>query len=83
MLELYRSKGNLGDEGIYSNEYGSVLLFQCRANTLKLRWRQGFEGIAVDCLLCGGEEATLHFVVECHELQEIRRGGGSNVYGEE
>ena len=28
MLELYRSKRNMGDEGIYSNEYGSVLLFQ-------------------------------------------------------
>ena len=25
-LELYRSKGNVGDEGIYSNEYGSGLL---------------------------------------------------------
>ena len=44
--------------------------------TLKLRRRQGFEGGAVDCLLCGGEEETLrHFVVECRELQEIRRYG--------
>ena len=69
MLELYRSKENLGDEGIYSNEYGSVLLFQCRTDTLKLRWRQNFEGEAVDCLLCGGEEETLrHFVLECREL---------------
>ena len=73
-LELYRSKRNMGDEGIYSNEYGSVLLFQCRINTLKLRWRQGFKGGAVDCLLCGGEEETVrHFVMECCELQEIRR----------
>ena len=53
MLELYRSQRNIGDEGIYSNEYGSVQLFQCKTNTLKLRWRQGFEGGAVDCLLCG------------------------------
>ena len=36
-LEFYRSKGNFGDEGMYSNEYGSVLLFQCRTITLKLR----------------------------------------------
>ena len=50
MLELYRSKANLGDEGIYSNEYGSVLLFQCRTNTLKLKW-QGFEGGAVDWVI--------------------------------
>ena len=81
-LELYRSKGNVGDKGIYSNEYGSVLLFQCRTNTLKLRWRQGFEGGAVYCLLCGGEEETVrHFVVDCRELQEIRRRYG--VYGTE
>ena len=74
MLELYRSKKNMGDEGIYSNEYGSVLLFQCRTNTLKLRWMQGFEGGAVDCLLCGGEEENVrHFVMEYHELREIRR----------
>ena len=71
-MELYRSKGNVGDEGIYSNEYGSVLLVQCRTNTLKFRWRQGFEDGAVDCLLCGGEEETVrHFVMECREMQEI------------
>ena len=82
MLELYRSKRNVGDEGIYSNKYGSVLLFQYRTNTLKLRWRQGFEGGAVDCLLCGGEGETVrHIVTECHELQEIRRRYG--VYGTE
>ena len=33
--ELYRSKRDMGDESINSNEYGSVLLFQCRTNTLK------------------------------------------------
>ena len=43
-------------------------------------WRQGFEGGAVDCLLCGGEEEILrHFVVECRELQGVRRRYG--VYG--
>ena len=69
----------MGDEGIYSNEYGSVLLFQCRTNTLKLRWWQGFEGGVVNCLLCGGEEETVrHFVMACRELQEIRQYG---VYG--
>ena len=36
----------------------------------------------MDCLLCGGEEETIrHFVVECSELQEIRRQYG--VYGTE
>ena len=36
-LELHSIKRNIRDEGTYSNEYGSVLLFQCRTNTLKLR----------------------------------------------
>ena len=36
----------------------------------------------MDCLLCGGEEETVrHFVVECGELQKIRRRYG--VYGTE
>ena len=36
----------------------------------------------MDCLLCGGEEETLrHFVVECRELQKIRRRYG--LYGTE
>ena len=58
-LDLYRNKRGIGDEEIYSNGYGSVLLFQCRTNTLKLRWRQRFEGGAVDCPLCGGGEETV------------------------
>ena len=33
-LELYMGKRNMGDEGIYSSGYGSVLLFQCRTNTV-------------------------------------------------
>ena len=45
-------------------------------------WRQGFDGGAVDCLLCGGEAETVrHFVMECRELQEKRRRYG--VYGTE
>ena len=31
----------------------------------------------MDCMLCGGEEETVrHFVMECRELQEIRRRYG-------
>ena len=56
----------MGDEGVYSNEHGSIQFIQCRTNTLKLRLRQGFEGGAVDCLLCGGGEETMrHFFMEC------------------
>ena len=36
----------------------------------------------MDCLQCGGEEETgRHFVMECRELQQIRRQYG--VYGTE
>ena len=50
-LQLYRNKVSIRDEEIYCNRLGAVILFQCRTNTLRLKWRQGFVGGAVDCLL--------------------------------
>ena len=50
-LQLYRHTIGIGDEGIYSNRYGSVLLFQCRTNTLRFGWRQRFVVGAVECNL--------------------------------
>ena len=42
-----------------------------------------FEGGAVDCLLCGGEEETVrHFVMQCRELQETRRRYGAEALEE-
>ena len=35
-LKIYRVKQKMGDEGLYSNDGGSVTLFRCRTNTLKL-----------------------------------------------
>ena len=58
-LQLYRNKVSIGDEEIYCNRLGAVILFQCRTNTLRLRWRQGFVGGAVDCPLCGAVEETV------------------------
>ena len=52
-LRLYRNKVDIGEEGIYRNTYGTVLMFRCRTNTLGLRWKNQFSGEAVDCLLCG------------------------------
>ena len=72
-LQLYRSKVGIGEEGIYRNVFGSVLMFRCRTNTLKLRWRDGFSGGAVSCLLCGAEVETVeHFVMKCERIQTIR-----------
>ena len=73
-LQLYRHKIGIGDEGIYSNRYGSVLLFQCRTNTLRVGWRQRFVGGEVECPICGaGEDTLAHFVTECEALDGVRR----------
>ena len=72
-LQLYRNKVTIGDEEIYCNRLGAVILFQCRTNTKRLKWRQGFVGWAVDCPLCGAvEETVAHFVTECVVLEGDR-----------
>ena len=42
-LEIYRyrAKKRMVEKGIYSNDGGSVTLFRCRTNIIKLNWRQG------------------------------------------
>ena len=72
-LQLYRNKVSIGDEEICCNRLGAVILFQCRTNTLRLKWRQGFVGGAVDCQLCGAlEETVAPFVIECVVLEGVR-----------
>ena len=75
-LQLYRNKVSIGDEEIYCNRLGAVILFQCRTNTLSLRlkWRQGFVGGAVDCPLCGAVEETGAF---CHRVRGAGGGEGA------
>ena len=76
-LQLYRNKAGIGEEGIYRNVFGSLLMFRCRTNTLKLRWRDGFAGGAVSCLLCGAEVETVeHFVMKCERIRAIRERHG-------
>ena len=76
-LQLYRNKVSIGDEEIYCNRLGAVILFQCRTSTLRLRWRQGFVGGAVNCPLCGAvEETVVHFVTECVVLERVREQFG-------
>ena len=68
-LRLFR----IGEDGIYRNVFGSVLMIRCRTNTLRLRWNDGFSGGAVDCLLRGAEEETVeHFVMKCEVIRMIR-----------
>ena len=49
-LRIYRNKADIGEEGIYRNDFMSVLIFHRRSNTLGLRWRNRFSGGAVDLL---------------------------------
>ena len=72
-LRLYRNRVEIGEEGIYGNVFGSVLMFRCRTNTLRLRWSDDFSGGAVDCFLCGTEEEMVdHFVMKCEGIRMIR-----------
>ena len=79
-LEIYRAKNRIGEEGIYSNDGSSVTLFRCRTNTIKLNWRQRFQGGIVDYPVCesGAEKTMRHFLKECIglggiiEIHEVR-----------
>ena len=88
-LQLYRNKVNIGDEEIYCNRLGAVILFQCRTNTLRLKWRQGFVGGAVvrwtaHCVDSGAvEETVAHFVTECVVLEGVREQFGVTLDGRE
>ena len=55
-----------------------MTLFRCRTNTLKLNWRQRFQGGVVDCPVCesGAEETLRHFLKECRGL-----GGIGEIHG--
>ena len=76
-LQLYRNKMRIGEEEIYCNRLGAVILFQCRTNTLTLSRRQGFVGGAMDCPLCGAvEETVAHFVTECVVLEGVKEQFG-------
>ena len=73
-LSLYRKfKGKLKEENIYSNNYGSVLLFKCRTNTLNLNDRNRFVGGSTECPGCKcSREDLLHFLLECPLYSNIR-----------
>ena len=75
-LTIYRKwrqeKG--GQEEIYSNDYGSQLLFKCRTNNLQLNDRKRFRGEETTCDVCGAEREDLnHFLLWCAGYCEERR----------
>ena len=58
---------SIGDEEIYYNKLGAVILFQCRTNALRLKWRQGL--LAGRWIAHCVEETVAHFVTECVVLE--------------
>ena len=74
-IVLYKTfKLAIKEEKVYTNDFESVILFKIRSNTLKLNWRKRFEDGNTLCPLCLSQEETLlHFLVECHVLDPVRR----------
>ncbi len=74
-LVIYRKwrqeKG--GQEGIYSNDQASQLLFKCRINILQLNDRKRFRKEETTCDVCGAEnEDLIHFLFWCTGYKEER-----------
>ena len=78
-LQIYSLyKTNIQEESFYDNSIESTLLFKSRSNTLKLNWRNRFEGGETICRVCssGSEETLEHFLVRCEGLIDVRRKYG-------
>ena len=77
-LTIYKQyKEKIYEEKFYDNTFGSILLFRARSNTLKLAWRNRFQGNDVDCKLCGATvETNEHFIMQCPRLAQIRQEFG-------
>jgi len=72
-LAIYNVKERIEEMEDYRNDFGSVLLFRCRTNTLRLNWRRRFDGGCQECEMCGEEvEDLVHFVMVCPELENVR-----------
>ena len=73
-LEVYRKfKTEIKEENIYTNSYGSNLLFQCRTNTLVLKDRNRFTNEDTSCPCCGhGVEDLIHFLLFCPKYATAR-----------
>ena len=71
-------KSEIKDEGLYENDWGSVLLYRCRSNSLRLKWRERFVNGEVNCIACdlGVEESLEHFLCVCEWYECVRREFG-------
>ena len=76
-LELYsRCKKKIGEEQIYENEFNSVLVYRCRSNTLKLKWRNRFAGGDERCDLYVEDLRWRRWSTSCLTVSLWRRCGG-------
>ena len=68
-LGIYKKfKDSIKEEKIYNNSYSSVLLYQCRSNSIKLNWRKAFEGGNTKCLCNEAVETVEHTLLYCKHL---------------
>ena len=67
-------KVKIEDEDIYENDWGSVLLYRCRTNSLRLNWRECFVSGNVNCGVCEAsvEETLEHFLCDCKWYDVVR-----------
>ena len=71
-LGIYKIKEKILKKNV-DNSSGSILLYRCRSNTLKLGWRIGLEGGETRCGMCPEEnEDLVHFLKLCPRLEDIR-----------
>ena len=77
-LNLYNNfkQEIIEEKNAYDNTEAAKIIFRARSNTLKLKWRNKYTKEKNDtiCPMCKLNEETLrHFLVECPELDIIRR----------
>ena len=57
-----------------------MLLYRCRSNSLRLKWRERFVNGNVNCITCDleVEESLEHFLCECEWYECVRVEFGMN-----
>ena len=65
----------IGGEKVYVNDHGSVLLYMCRSNMLRLDWWEFVGGVLAVRSDGGGVETTQHFLQECDGLRGVQEVG--------
>ena len=61
------------EEKWFKNNMRYSVMMMARSNTLPLKWRNFNDREDIICDLCNSaEETTVHFLLDCFKLQEVR-----------